>query len=473
MPFSGYEDWDACVEAQLRRGHSQDSADRICGALKRDTEDKSHANFSEVEAVRTLIDDLFSNANDCHDPETGQFCADAASLGLTIGKPERVGPRLQARILSGYTPKGKRSVINTLWHWQGSTGVREQGPMHHYQEMLIDRRGNKSNANDCHDERGQFCSDGGSGAGPVGETASERLGREARESLAPRVKAKGKEARLRTGIGPKGSVYSAEKAGKEYGFAKKVSYYQAKSVDLPNEINTQMAELSDETGLVMERVYIFNRNSREGRGTLGYHQPMEDTIGVLNTCTAEWHATQGYNPEERVREYARMQESLKRYETSDPTSNLTRLYREEVETMGKTLDYQAYTHTGNGIRNPTVDHEFAHALVSRVIYSREMNTQPSASGEHVPKWQRVDPVRVQKLDNLGRACRMVCYDKKFSVYGSYGASMSHVKDQEAIAEIYSYWKANGRGSIPKPVEDGLIRLENFRPGPTEGRVLVR
>jgi 2'-5' RNA ligase len=37
-PFAGYPDFDACVVAQVRAGHSPEAARRICGALQRDTE---------------------------------------------------------------------------------------------------------------------------------------------------------------------------------------------------------------------------------------------------------------------------------------------------------------------------------------------------------------------------------------------------------------------------------------------------
>lgn len=43
MPFGykrEYPDFAACVRAQMERGHSEESAKKICGALKRDTERK-------------------------------------------------------------------------------------------------------------------------------------------------------------------------------------------------------------------------------------------------------------------------------------------------------------------------------------------------------------------------------------------------------------------------------------------------
>lgn len=37
-PFAGYEDWDACISDQTGKGHSEESAKRICGRLKADHE---------------------------------------------------------------------------------------------------------------------------------------------------------------------------------------------------------------------------------------------------------------------------------------------------------------------------------------------------------------------------------------------------------------------------------------------------
>ena len=36
MPLGKYPDWSACHEDQMRKGHTSEEADRICGALERD-----------------------------------------------------------------------------------------------------------------------------------------------------------------------------------------------------------------------------------------------------------------------------------------------------------------------------------------------------------------------------------------------------------------------------------------------------
>src|SRR5262245_61773536 len=42
MPFAGYEDFDACVVDQRRKGHSEESARKICGALQAESETRGY-----------------------------------------------------------------------------------------------------------------------------------------------------------------------------------------------------------------------------------------------------------------------------------------------------------------------------------------------------------------------------------------------------------------------------------------------
>lgn len=37
-PFAGFKDFDACVAAQKKKGHGNEAARRICGALKNKVE---------------------------------------------------------------------------------------------------------------------------------------------------------------------------------------------------------------------------------------------------------------------------------------------------------------------------------------------------------------------------------------------------------------------------------------------------
>lgn len=41
MPIGSYENWDECISAQIKKGHSTSSAERICGYLEKMTE-KQH-----------------------------------------------------------------------------------------------------------------------------------------------------------------------------------------------------------------------------------------------------------------------------------------------------------------------------------------------------------------------------------------------------------------------------------------------
>lgn len=34
MPIGPYENWDACIRAQRKLGHSKESSERICGAIE-------------------------------------------------------------------------------------------------------------------------------------------------------------------------------------------------------------------------------------------------------------------------------------------------------------------------------------------------------------------------------------------------------------------------------------------------------
>lgn len=60
MPFAGFEDFNACVLAQTDKGHSDESARRICGAIKAKVEN----NTKEFEAV-TLSEDEKKVVEEC------------------------------------------------------------------------------------------------------------------------------------------------------------------------------------------------------------------------------------------------------------------------------------------------------------------------------------------------------------------------------------------------------------------------
>jgi hypothetical protein len=37
MPLGSYEDWAECIKAQRKKGHSKESAERICGHIEKQT----------------------------------------------------------------------------------------------------------------------------------------------------------------------------------------------------------------------------------------------------------------------------------------------------------------------------------------------------------------------------------------------------------------------------------------------------
>ena len=40
MPLGPYDNWDGCVKAQIKKGHSKESAERICGHLEQMSKEK-------------------------------------------------------------------------------------------------------------------------------------------------------------------------------------------------------------------------------------------------------------------------------------------------------------------------------------------------------------------------------------------------------------------------------------------------
>jgi hypothetical protein len=368
-----------------------------------------------------------------------------------------------------------------------------------------------SNANDCHDDKGLFCEGGSSGGGALGRAARDhermtrddalpggaRLDMESRESLRPytdkwlrntppgereaidydrqqlgkdpidwaRVDAK--PAKPTGGIGPERSVATAERRGKEYGYAKKVSFYQCKSVDQVNEINWQMAELSDETGLELERVYVYKEGgkSKEApKSSLGYQTGRgsdEDkaTIGIRNGVTAAYcydHCK--FDTAGRAEDLSRWQA---RVDMGGPSAEW---YAQAIAEYREEEGFEGYTFRGNGVRNPTVDHEFAHALVQRAHVSRPATSFGEDDIKRKPDGNPIyllSDERAKKLNNLGDWCREFNQEKKYSVYGSKNAPTSlFIKSEEPLAETYSYWKAGN--PIPERIERGFRRLESFR-----------
>jgi len=40
MPIGSYSDWDECIKAQIKKGHSEEAAKRICGHLEQMVKEK-------------------------------------------------------------------------------------------------------------------------------------------------------------------------------------------------------------------------------------------------------------------------------------------------------------------------------------------------------------------------------------------------------------------------------------------------
>lgn len=59
LPFAGFKDFDECLKEMKKQGHSQESASRICGALKRDHEGATaglhQAHPSDLALIRVIV----------------------------------------------------------------------------------------------------------------------------------------------------------------------------------------------------------------------------------------------------------------------------------------------------------------------------------------------------------------------------------------------------------------------------------
>src|SRR3990172_1937952 len=47
MPFGGYADFNACVADQIKKGHSKESAKKICGSIKAKVEGKKELDIAK------------------------------------------------------------------------------------------------------------------------------------------------------------------------------------------------------------------------------------------------------------------------------------------------------------------------------------------------------------------------------------------------------------------------------------------
>lgn len=55
MPFANYKNWDACINAQMKKGRSKKSAEKICGYLKHKTEGSKIESDDFDDWIRTQL----------------------------------------------------------------------------------------------------------------------------------------------------------------------------------------------------------------------------------------------------------------------------------------------------------------------------------------------------------------------------------------------------------------------------------
>jgi len=134
MPIGPYEDWDECIKAQRSKGHSKESAERICGYIEQMTKKKHEKQFASgctinlgdvypgkkweelSEGQKDHFRSLFAwvsgpKLEDCHlpykDPKTGKVRPECVRAALAAIGGARTGTPM-------HVPSSVRSMLETL-----------------------------------------------------------------------------------------------------------------------------------------------------------------------------------------------------------------------------------------------------------------------------------------------------------------------------------------------------------------------
>jgi len=137
MPIGSYEDWDECIKAQMKKGHSKESAERICGHIEQMTKRAHKAfsagctiNLSDVypdkrweelsEQQKDHFRSLFAWVNgpkleDCHlpykDPKTGKVRLECVRAALAAIGGARTGKAM-------HVPQSVKTMLEKLLEGQ-------------------------------------------------------------------------------------------------------------------------------------------------------------------------------------------------------------------------------------------------------------------------------------------------------------------------------------------------------------------
>jgi len=233
-------------------------------------------------------------------------------------------------------------------------------------------------------------------------------------------------------------------AGKNKKWSGKINKQYAKviSVDAaPSEIRSdlekQMSEFKETTGIEVHRVDSYTVDKTLALGETDPH----NRIGIANYATKEYVAKQSIkNVDIDIKD---CEQWVKEAQDSGNKAQ----ERDMQEMLDHYKSKQGYTHqiyTGNGIRNPVIDHESFHYLQNDRLYKSEYGSK---------EWEK----GYDFLKSNSDKCVEFCKKEKFSFYGGESGSHSLISSEEGAAEVYAYWK--GGNKIPSDIEETFMKIE--------------
>lgn len=212
-------------------------------------------------------------------------------------------------------------------------------------------------------------------------------------------------------------------------------------LEIQHDLERQMSELEEVTGIVPHRVDCFTLDS-----SLAYGQTSGNRIGISERATKENIAKCAIiNNEQDIKDCEQWVKEA--HEEGRFTQE-----RDMQEMLDHYKSKQGYTHTiyaGNGDRNPVIDHEFYHLMSQQIIFG-----DSKIPGD--TKMEARD-LRYDKLKGQAANCKNFCKTEKFSHYGGEATSHAMISDEEASAEVYAYWK--GGNKIPQNIESVFLQTE--------------
>jgi len=236
-------------------------------------------------------------------------------------------------------------------------------------------------------------------------------------------------------------------------FAKDVHFIRGTPKEIQEDIEWQLSELSEITGIKIEKVNTFSVNEKirlhKAFGTTVPHQ----SIGIATHATNKWvqeNATIA-TPEDVEKMKAWSQEARAKGDFTKVAEYDGKIQRAEKYGSG----YKTIVFAGEGPneRNAAVDHEFFHYMAAERLYKGLGGMAPTP-GQRLGYGS--NPTK-QYMENLADKCRSFCKAKGFSYYGATSLSRAEISYEEASAETYSYWKSGN--DVPKEIEEMFKVIE--------------